>query len=179
MASRKAARCGVVVLAILATACGYALAGRGNTLPPSIASIGIPQFGNQSIIGDIDRPLTDAVRIEFQSKGRYRILAQAEGVDAVLTARIVSVVLQPVAFTAQNQVARNAIIATASIEFKEVATDRMIWSNPSFQVRDEYEVTTGTSATDANALLTNNVSALERLSRTFARSVVTSIFEAF
>jgi hypothetical protein len=154
-----------VVLAILATACGYALAGRGNTLPPSIASI--------------DRPLTDAVRIEFQSKGRYRILAQAEGVDAVLTARIVSVVLQPVAFTAQNQVARNAIIATASIEFKEVATDRMIWSNPSFQVRDEYEVTTGTSATDANALLTNNVSALERLSRTFARSVVTSIFEAF
>jgi hypothetical protein len=179
MASRKAARCGVVVLAILATACGYALAGRGNTLPPSIASIGIPQFVNQSIIGDIDRPLTDAVRIEFQSKGRYRILAQAEGVDAVLTARIVSVVLQPVAFTAQNQVARNAIIATASIEFKEVATDRMIWSNPSFQVRDEYEVTTGTSATDANALLTNNVSALERLSRTFARSVVTSIFEAF
>jgi hypothetical protein len=148
-------------------------------LPPSIASIGIPQFVNQSIIGDIDRPLTDAVRIEFQSKGRYRILAQAEGVDAVLTARIVSVVLQPVAFTAQNQVARNAIIATASIEFKEVATDRMIWSNPSFQVRDEYEVTTGTSATDANALLTNNVSALERLSRTFARSVVTSIFEAF
>ena len=179
MTRQKAGLCGVVLLMLLASACGYALAGRGNTLPPSIVSIGIPQFVNQSIIGDIDRPLTDAVRIEFQSRGRYRVLPQSEGVDAVLTARIVSVVLQPVAFTAQNQVARNAIIATAAIEFKELATDRMIWSNPSFQVRDEYEVTSTTSPTDANALLTNNVSALERLSRTFARSVVASIFEAF
>ncbi len=172
-----------LVLAVLAAAlssgCGYALAGRGGTLPASIVSIGIPQFINQSIIGDIDRPLTDAVRIEFQGRGKFRVLPRADGVDAVLTGRIVSVVLQPVAFTPNNQVSRNAIIATASIEFREVATDRVIWSNPSFQVRDEYEVTTGTSATDANALLTGNLNALERLSRTFARSVVTSIFEAF
>ena len=123
--------------------------------------------------------MTDAVRVEFQGKGKYRILPQADGVDAVLTGRIVNVVLQPVAFTAQNQVSRNAIIVTAAIEFKEMATDRVIWANPSFQVRDEYDVTTGTSATDATALLTGNQNALERLSRTFARSVVTSIFEAF
>lgn len=169
----------LISAAMLAAGCGYALAGRGNTLPPSIVTIGIPQFVNQSIIGDIDRPMTDAVLQEFQSKGKYRVLSQAQGVDAVLTGRIISVVLQPVAFNQQNQVARNAIIVTAAIEFKELATDRVIWANPTFQARDEYEVTTGLSATDPNAVLTNNVNALERLSRTFARSVVTSIFEAF
>jgi Lipopolysaccharide-assembly len=163
----------------VSSGCGYALAGRGNALPASVVSIGIPQFINQSIIGGIDRPLTDAVRAEFQTKGKYRILPQTEGVDAVLTGRIVSVTLQPVAFTDNNQVSRNSIVATAAIEFREVATDRVIWANPSFQVRDEYDVTTGTSATDANALLTGNLNALERLSRTFARSVVTSIFESF
>jgi hypothetical protein len=168
-----------VVGALTSAGCGYALAGRGNTLPETIVSIGIPQFVNQSIVPDLDRPMTDAVRVEFQSKGRYRILPQAQGADAVLTVRIVNVILQPVAFTAQNQVSRNAIIATAAVEFRETGTDRVIWTNPSFQVRDEYDITTGTTATDANALLTGNQNALERLSRAFARSVVTSIFEAF
>jgi hypothetical protein len=169
----------LLAAALIGSGCGYALAGRGNTLPPSIVSIGIPSFINQSIVGDIDRVITDAVRVEFQSKGRYRVLSQAEGVDAVLTGRVVSVIVIPVAFTADRQASRNAIVATAAIEFKEVATDRIIWSNPSFQVRDEYDITTSTSATDANALLTNNVPAQERLARAFARSVVTSIFEAF
>lgn len=168
-----------MIAALGAAGCGYALAGRGNTLPASIVSIGIPQFVNQSIVPDLDRPMTDAVRVEFQSKGRYRILPQAETADAVLTVRIVNVILQPVAFTPQNQVSRNAIIAIAAIEFKEAGTDRVIWANPSFQVRDEYDVTQGTSPTDANALLTGNQNALDRLSKTFARSVVTSIFESF
>jgi hypothetical protein len=170
---------GFVAFAAMASGCGYALAGRGNTLPPGIATIGIPAFINQSVIGGIDRVLTEAVTVEFQSKGKYRVLPQAEGVDAVLTGRVVNVSLLPIAFTATNQVSRQAIVATAAIEFREVGTDRIIWANPSFQVRDEFDVTTGATATDAAALLTNNTNALERLSKTFARSVVTSIFEAF
>jgi hypothetical protein len=171
----------LLVAAVLATsACGYTLAGRGNTLPPGIVTIGIPAIVNQSVIGDIDRVFTEAVTVEFQSKGKYRVLPQAEGVDAVLTGRIVNVSLLPVAFTTNQQVAsRVAIVATAAIEFREVATDRLIWSNPSFQVRDEYDVNTGSTTSDISALLTSNTNALERLSRTFARSVVTAIFEAF
>lgn len=174
-----AIRIAVVVATLFSASCGYALAGRGNTLPASIVSIGIPEFVNQSFVAGIEKVFSDAVRLEFQSKGKYRVLPQSEGVDAVLTGRVVNVTLQPVAFTTSNQVSRNAIIATAFIEFKEVGTDRVLWLNPAFQVRDEYEITTGTSATDANALLTGNSNALERLSRTFARSVVTSVFEAF
>jgi hypothetical protein len=168
----------VLAVAFGASGCGYALAGRGNTLPSSILTIGIPAFVNQSPIGGIDKALTEAVTVEFQTKGKYRILPQAEGVDAVVTGRVVSVVVIPVAFTANNQVSRQALVATAAVEFREVAADRMIWSNPSFQVREEFDVATG-AATDAATLLTNNSNALERLSRTFARSVVTSIFEAF
>jgi hypothetical protein len=168
----------VLAVAFAASGCGYALAGRGNTLPSTILTIGIPAFVNQSPIGGIDKALTEAVTVEFQTKGKYRILPQAEGVDAVVTGRVVSVVVIPVAFTANNQVSRQALVATAAVEFREVAADRMIWSNPSFQVREEFDVATG-AATDAATLLTNNSNALERLSRTFARSVVTSIFEAF
>lgn len=164
---------------LLTSGCGYALAGRGNSLPASIVSIGVPDFVNQSTTPDIDRVLTEAVRAEFQTKGRYRILPDATGVDGLLVGRVLNVVLQPSAFTAQNQVSRNLIIATASIEFTEVAASRVIWANPSFQVRDEFDVTTGQSANDPSALFAQDANALDRLARSFARSVVTSIFEAF
>lgn len=169
----------VLVAALAVASCGYTLAGRGNSLPATIVSIGIPAFINQSVVGGIDRVLTEAVMVEFQGKGKYRVLPQAEGVDAVLTGRVVSVTVVPVAFTTNNQVSRQAVVATAAIEFRDIAADRMIWANPSFQVREEYDVTSGAATADAAALLTNDRNALERLSRTFARSVVTSIFEAF
>ncbi len=164
---------------VMASGCGYALAGRGNSLPATIVSIGVPQFFNQSTTADIDRVLTDAVRAEFQTKGKYRILPDATGVDGLLVGRVLNVVLQPSAFTSQNQVSRQLIIVSASIEFTEVLESRVIWANPSFQARDEFDVTTGVSATDPSALFAQDASALERLGRNFARSVVTSIFEAF
>lgn len=164
---------------LVTSGCGYALAGRGNTLPASIVTIGVPAFGNQSTTPDIDRVLTEAVRAEFQSKGRYRILPDETGVDGLLVGRVLNVFLQPAAFTAQNQVARNLIIASASIEFTEVQTARVLWANPSFQARDEFDVTTGQTANDPSALFSQDANALDRLARNFARTVVTSIFEAF
>jgi hypothetical protein len=164
---------------MLASGCGYALAGRGNTLPSSIVTIGVPPFTNQSTTPDVDRVLTEAVRAELQTKGRYRILPDDTGVDGLLVGRVLSVILQPAAFTPQNQVARNLIIATASIEFTEVRANRVIWANPSFQARDEFDVTTGETANDPTALFAQDANALDRLARNFARTVVTSIFEAF
>lgn len=163
----------------LASGCGYALAGRGNSLPASIVSIGVPLFVNQSTTPEVDRVLTEAVRAELQTRRRYRIVPDATGVDALLIGRVLNVVLQPSGFTEQNQVARNLIIATASIEFRDMQADRVLWANPSFQARDEFEVTTGSTANDPTALFTQDANALERLARGFARSVVTSIFEAF
>lgn len=164
---------------VLASGCGYALAGRGNTLPPGIVIIGVPAFVNQSTTPDVDRVLTDAVRAELQTKRRYRIVPDETGVDGLLVGLVLNVGLQPIAFTPDNQVSRNLIIATASIEFTDVQTSRVIWANPSFQARDEYDVTTGQSANDPTALFAQDANALDRLARTFARSVVTSIFEAF
>ncbi|MEO7190688.1 MAG: LPS assembly lipoprotein LptE [Vicinamibacterales bacterium] len=171
----------VAVLVVLGTGagCGYALAGRGNALPATIKTIGVPLFVNRSTTPEIDRSLTSAVLQEFQSRGRYQVKSEAAGVDAVLTGTIVNVLLPPVAFSRENQATRILIIVTASLEFKEVSTGRVIWANPSFQVRDEYDVTTGTSATDPTALFRQDQNALDRLSRSFARSVVASIFEAF
>jgi hypothetical protein len=158
--------------------CGYALAGRGNALPASIRVIGVPDFQNLSSVPEFDSALTDAVRVELTSKGNYTILLQAQGVDAVFVGSVTSVTVQPAAFTSDNQVSRNVVTVRANVEFREVATDRVIWANPTFQVSDEYQVSTTDSASAA-ALLTQDINARNRIARTFARSVVTAIFEAF
>ena len=174
---------GVVLLlcaVALQSGCGYALAGRGNALPATIKSIGVPLFSNRSTTPEIDHALTQAVIKEFQSRGKYQIQSEGNGVDAVFVGIVTSVTSTPVQFvTGQNQVSRIAISVLANIEFREVSTGEVIWTNPSFRVRDEYDVTTGVSANDPNALFRQDANAMDRLSKSFARSVVTSIFEAF
>jgi hypothetical protein len=168
-----------VALSGVSSGCGYALVGRGNALPASIKTIGIPQFGNESTVGEVAPALTKAVVTEFQSRGRYRIDSETAGVDAVFTGTVMSVTLTPLAFTTDNQVARNQVVITARLEFKDTATNKVIWSNAAFQLRDEYLVTTSDTANDPAALFSQDENALERISRSFSKSVVTAIFEAF
>jgi outer membrane lipopolysaccharide assembly protein LptE/RlpB len=169
----------VVAAAALLTACGYALAGRGNALPSDIQVIGVPAIVNQSSTPDIDRVLTDEVRREFQGKGKYRILPQATGVDAVFTATITSVALRPVAFNSSNQVSQFAIVTTANVQFKDLHGDVIVWQNPAVTVTDEYNVTTSAVPNDPAALFTQDSAAFQRMAQKFAREVVTSVFEAF
>lgn len=158
--------------------CGYALAGRGSFLPAYIQVVGVPAFVNQTAVFDIDRVLTDRVRTEFGSRGKYRVQPDANNVDAILTGTITSVRLDNTAYTAGSQASRVALIVTASFEFRDVRDNKILWSNASMQFREEYEPTSATG-TDVTAFFGQNANAMERLSQNFARSVVTSILEAF
>jgi hypothetical protein len=171
---------GVLVLfAVLAAGCGYSLAGRGSFLPASIRTIGVPTFTNSTSVFDVERRITEKVRAEFIGRGRYKVLPQAGGVDAVLTGEIVSIILAPASFTDERQASRYVLTLTARIEFKEIASGKVLWSNPAMQFREEYEVTTAVTATDPNAFFGQESNAVERLATNFARSVVSAILEAF
>jgi hypothetical protein len=163
----------------LTAGCGYSLAGRGSFLPESIKTIGVPMFANHTPVFEIERRVTEKVRSELIGRGRYKILPEATGVDGLLTGEITSIAIAPASFTTQQQASRYAILLTARIEFKEVATGKVLWSNPSMQFREEYEVTTGVTALDPAAFFSQNTNAIERLSTNFARSAVSAILEAF
>ena len=171
---------GFAALLFLTTAaCGYSLAGRGQFLPDYIRTIGVPPCVNQgSSIFNLDTMLTERLQSEFASHGHYRTEPSTTGVDAVLTCAIRSTTLSPAAFS-NNQASRYNFIITASIEFKDVKADKVLWSNPSLQVREEYDVTTSTQANDPTAFFGQDQNALQRVAQTFARTVVTSVLEAF
>jgi len=167
------------LMAVTVTAsCGYALAGRGSFLPAYIQVVGVPAFINQTTVFDIDRVLTDRVRTEFGSRGKYRVQPDVNNVDAILTGTITGVRLDNTAYTAGSQASRVSLIVTASFEFRDVRDNKILWSNASMQFREEYEPTSA-AGTDVTAFFGQNANAMERLAQNFARSVVTSILEAF
>jgi hypothetical protein len=179
---------GVVLMAAVAAigwaavACGYTLAGRGNSLPAHIKTIAVPQLVNHSLTADLDRILTDALRQELQSRGRWRVVPEATGpdIDAVVTGTIEPIGYAPQALNGSRQASRYVISVTASIEFHDLRdNNKMLWSNPSASARDEVEVSSGPTGADTSAFLRQNTDAFERLAKTFAKMVVSSMLEVF
>jgi hypothetical protein len=160
------------------SACGYTLAGRGGSLPEHIRVIGIPQFTNRSTLPDIDTIVTDKISEEFRSRGRYRVIGETTGVDAVLSGTVLTAIPTPTSFSpGSRQASSYVMVVTLSVEFKDVKNDKVIWQNPSMMVREEYEVPTG-AGSDPAAFFRQDSNALERLARNLARALATAIFEA-
>jgi Lipopolysaccharide-assembly len=171
--------CILCVLGVESASCGYALAGRGSFLPPHIRTIGVPAFGNRTTVFNLETLLTQKVRAEFIGRGRYQILPENSGVDAVLTGEVTSASIAPASFNAQQLATRYALTMTARIELRDVRENKVLWENPGLLFRQEYEATSGTAISDPVAFFQQDVTALERMSSEFARTIVSAILEAF
>jgi hypothetical protein len=168
-----------VLCGCFSSSCGYALAGRGSFLPDYIKSIGIPTFGNRTTVFNLETMLTQKVRAEFIGRGKYQILPQQAGVDAVLIGEVTSVSIVPSSFTAEQIATRYALTMSVRIEFRDLRDNKVLWENPSLLLRQEYEATSGRSVTDPVAFFQQDINALDRISTDFARTIVSAILEAF
>jgi Lipopolysaccharide-assembly len=169
----------VALVALACSSCGYALAGRGSFLPAYIQTIGIPQFINTTPVYELEQVFTERVRTEFINRGNYKVQPNNTGVDALLTGEILSIHIQPASFTDEQQASRYILTVTAKIEFRDLKTNNVLWENPQWVYRDEYEATAGADALDPNAFLAQGSDALERVGSEFAKAVVSAILEAF
>jgi hypothetical protein len=173
--------CGPCLLCVLGVfgGCGYSLAGRGAFLPAYIRTIGVPTFTNRTTVFNLETLLTQKVRAEFIGRGKYQILPQNTGVDALLNGEVTAVTLTPASFTTQQLASRYAITMTARIELRDVRENKVLWENPSVMFRQEYEATSGRNNVDPVAFFQQDTNALERMSSDFARTIVSAILEAF
>ena len=179
MTSRQGLGIAVAVLAMASSSCGYALAGRGSFLPAYIQTIGIPQFVNTTPVYELEQVFTERVRTEFISRGKYKVQPDNTGVDALLTGEILTIQIAPASFTDQQQASRYILTVTAKIEFRDLKTNNVLWENPQWVFREEFEATAGVDALDPNAFLAQGSDALERVGTEFAKSIVSAILEAF
>ena len=177
---RRAFLCVLCCLCVLCLpACGYSLAGRGSFLPVYIKTIGVPTFANRTVVFNLETMLTQKVRSEFIGRGKYQILPEATGVDALLTGEVTAVNIQPASFNPQQLASRYAITMTAKIELRDVRENKVLWENANVMFRQEYDATGGRAVIDPAAFFQQDTNALERMSTEFARTIVSAILEAF
>jgi hypothetical protein len=179
MGARKLILCVLCVLSVGSWGCGYSLAGRGSFLPAYIQTIGVPLFGNRTPVFNLETQLTEKVRSEFIGRGKYKILPDAEGVDALLTGNVVGVVATPVSLNLSGLATRYMLTMNASVELRDVKQNEVIWQNPGLLFRQEYDVETGPASLDPAAFFGQDANAFDRMTTDFARTIVSAILEAF
>jgi hypothetical protein len=169
-----------VLCAGLNAGCGYSLAGRGTFLPSYIKTIGVPNFTNRTTVFNLESQLTQKVRSEFIGRGKYQIVPEGTGVDAVLIGEILSARVDTASVNPTSQLAlTQSVTVTAKVELRDVRQNTVIWQNASLSLREDYAAQSGRNVTDPNAFFAQDANALERLTADFAHTIVTSILEAF
>lgn len=170
---------GATLAALTGSGCGYALAGRGSFLPSYIHTVGIPPIENKTTFYRTEQILTDKVRAEFIGRGKYRIVPDANGADAMLTAELASIIVQPSALGANQLASRYLFTVVIRAQFTDVRTNEVLWSNDQLIFREEYELTAAPGGVEGATFLDTQATAFDRISTDIARTVVTAIVEAF
>ena len=170
----------VVALSLTSSGCGYALAGRGSFLPDYIRVVGIPQLLNQSTFFQVEQVLTEKIRQEFIGRGKYTVIPEVAGADAVMSGSVTSITVQPIGFTEQQLASRYLFTLTMRVQFTDARTSQVLWSNESLTFREEYELSTrSNTALEGAEFLSQERSSFDRIASDVARTVVTAILEAF
>jgi len=164
-------------LALALSGCGYALVGKGTVIDPTIKRIGVPLFKSASAKPGLDQKVTQKVVEELLKRGRFDVVSDSTGVDAVVDGEITAYTprLAGLGQTGGKSVANSyEVTLTARIRFAKVGARDPIWANDAFSFRDEYDV-----GDNAQAFFDREDQAIDRLATSFARSLVAAMLEAF
>lgn len=156
------------------TSCGYTLVGQGDFLPDYIRVVAIPTFANSTPRFELEVRITDAVTREFVSRGRYRVVGDASGADAVLQGEILAFDVRPIGLNREEAANTWQVTVRARVTFTDLVANKVLFSNSAFLYQDQFEFPdTAQGAVDIE------VGAIDEISEEFARAVVSSILEGF
>lgn len=175
MRKPKLAAAAVGVLGLAAAGCGYHAAGHAGRLPSEVRTIAVPAFVNQTQTFRIEQTLTQAVAREFVTRTRYQIANDAgEGADATLRGTVLSASTSPATYDSQTG---RVVTVLVTVNLQVSLTDRqgkVLFENPAYVFREQYQV-----SSELSSFFEEDSPALQRLSRDFARTLVSQILEGF
>ncbi|MCU1305312.1 MAG: hypothetical protein JWN45_7 [Acidobacteriaceae bacterium] len=165
----------VILLAALATGCGYSTAGKATRLPSTVQTVAIPAFINQTQTYRIEQVMTADVVREFTARTKYHVVNEAgSDADVILHGTIVSTQAAPLTYDSQTGRASSALI-TVNLKVSLVdKTGKVLFDNPNYVYREQYQV-----SREVSSFFEEQSPAVNRLSRDLARTLVADILERF
>ena len=155
--------------------CGYRVGSRSDLLPKTIQTIAVPAWDNLTNRYRLNEQMPAALTRELISRTRYAVVPDRSQADAVLTGVVSNFMVFPtVTDQTTGRSAGLQINVVMHIQLTERTSGKVLFARPALEFRQRYEI-----AMDQTKYFEESDIALERLSRDVARSVVSSILEAF
>jgi outer membrane lipopolysaccharide assembly protein LptE/RlpB len=164
----------LALVSAFSTGCGYHTAGHANLLPANLRTLAVPAFVNQTQTYKIEQTLTAAVIQEFNTRTNYHVISDPSSADATLRGTVLGAATTPLTYDSTTGRASTVLVI---VSMNVVLTDgkgRMIYQNPSYVFRDQYQV-----SQQLSTFFEEDSPAFKRLSGEFARTLVSNILEAF
>jgi outer membrane lipopolysaccharide assembly protein LptE/RlpB len=154
--------------------CGYHTSTAAH-LPPDVRTIAVPAFVNQTHSYRVEQLLTAALVHELVGRTRYHVTNEANpDADATLRGTVVGTSLSPLTYDSATGHA-STVLVTINLKVQLVRKGGgVLYENANYTFRDEYQV-----SREISSFFDEESPALERLSRDFARTLVSNILEGY
>ena len=155
--------------------CGYTLVGTGSSaVPPTVKTVYVPTFINDTTVVGHEQRLTDAVIRELSARGRLKPVKDRSAADSELSGRLTACSVAPVRFDVNGIAVEYQVTVSGKLVLTERATDKPIFSEPTYLFRQPYTV-----PSSASSYYDREREAIEAMARPFAQNLVTTILEGF
>lgn len=173
----NATRAGTLLLlaALAAPGCGYGLIGKGGGtfLPDHVRIIALSPFENLTQRPEIEQRVTEEIARELAKRGRYRVVTNPSGADALLEGAVAQYRTSPVEFTPEGRATRIEAVVTIRATLRDLVSDRVLWNQAGLLFRRQYEVQETGGFTNEEDV------AMDQIARDAAGALVSSIVEGF
>ena len=163
-----------VVLCLAFAGCGYHTAGHANLLPADLHTLAVPAFANQTQTYRIEQMLTSAVVQEFSTRTAYRVVSSPNSADATLRGTVLSTYTSPLTYDSKTGRAASILVVVGMNVSLTDKQGKVLYQNPSYTFREQYQV-----SQELSSFFEEDSPAFQRLSRDFARTLVSNVLEAF
>jgi len=148
---------------------------RKSGLPEHVRTVAVPAFQNQALRYRIEHRFTDAVMNEIIRRGKgLRVQSEPEGADVVVDGTIKSFFFYGVLLDSRGRARIFEVNINAAVTVRDRVKNRVLYDNQDYVFRGEFEFTD-----DPRSFFNEEDPAVERLSRSFAESLVSTLVNGF
>ena len=145
-----------------------------NQLPTHIRTVAVPAFQNDALRYKLESRFTAAVMDELIHRGRgLRVQGEREGADAVIEGVMKSFNFSGVLLDDKGRARIFEVTIVAAVTVRDQTQNRVLYDNQNFVFRGEYEF-----ANDPRNFFSEEDPAVQRMARSFAESIVSTLINA-
>ena len=145
-----------------------------NQLPTHIRTVAVPAFQNDALRYKLESRFTGAVIDELIHRGRgLKVQGDREGADAVIEGVMKNFMFSGVLLDDKGRARIFEVTIVAAITVRDQTQNRVLYDNQNFVFRGEYEF-----ANDPRNFFSEEDPAVQRMARSFAESIVSTLINA-